>query len=489
MLRILRESLVVAALGLMTHQAFAFTLLGPNTPWQTALLGYNINSPIPGFGPMNLGEEYRWNVPTLYYGFTKDFMDYFGQRGIDEVEKAIKVLNDLPEASKMDINSYPVGTARINYRAQALGLTDVKTIALQVMLYELGVGDSSRYVYSIRKRWTYPACPPISYFVTRRNWDPFTWESTSYINGDLWTYNYITDSCVNPGALLLPEPVDPMALLGVRHAPVSSGLARSLYGAYFTTLTRDDIACLKYIYRPSNYNVENIPPGALGGTNSTFVGSIGGSPWEVPPAALTNYTTGTTNVAGATNNFFEPALRGGLEKVNFVRVNYDSMMGAFFTPRTNVYEDKVILNGRQVSQVVGRVVAAPDILFDAADLEGGDSGAVPVTYSEAAYTMLAWDNNNDINGLNATEVGGPGTMVPGGAAPALVLTLNKVGPIWFNTWPSFTSEADAYATGNGPNTWLLWGSYDGSTNAPVIYPFGTSIQEIEEQVLGGSSGN
>jgi hypothetical protein len=489
MLRILRKSLVVAALGLMTHQTFAFTLLGPLTPWQTPLLSYDVNPSIPGFGPMNLGEEYRWNVPTVYYGFTKDFMDYFGQRGIDEVEKAIKVLNDLPTASEIDINKYPTGSARMNYRAQALGLSDVKTFALQVMLHEMGVGDSTRYVYSIRNREVIPPCPPIIYFVTRRNWDPFTWESTSYINGDLWTYNRIVDNCTGGPALLLPEPVDPMALLGLRHTPVSSLRVPLLYGSYFTTLTRDDVACLKYIYRPSNYNVENIPPGALGGTNSTLLGglgSIGGSPWEVPLGALTNVTAGTTNVVGATNNFFEPALRGGLGKVNFVRVDYDSMMGAFFTPRTNVYEDKVILNNRQVSQVVGRVVAIPDILFDAADLQGGDTGVALV---RSAYAVLAWDNNNDINGLNAAEVGGPGTIVPGGAAPSLVLTLNKVGPLWYNIWPSYTSEADSYELGRGPNRNLLWGSYDGSTNAPVIYPIGTSIQEIEEQVLGGSTGN
>jgi len=31
----------------------------------------------------------------------------------------------------------------------------------------------------------------------------------------------------------------------------------------------------------------------------------------------------------------------------------------------------------------------------------------------------------------------------------------------------------------------IWGSFDGSTNPPVLYPNWFSIQELEQQVLGG----
>jgi hypothetical protein len=73
-------------------------------------------------------------------------------------------------------------------------------------------------------------------------------------------------------------------------------------------------------------------------------------------------------------------------------------------------------------------------------------------------------------------------MVPSvGATPGLILTLNSVGPMWGNQWPGFLSQADAIQ----PSSFLLWGSFDGSTNAPVVYPFGTSIEAIEAQVLNG----
>jgi len=88
----------------ISRQALAFSLRGPAaTSWMTVRLGYNVNNN-PAFGPMNLGEEYRWNVPTIYYGFSPDFLNYFGQHGVDEIERAIKMLNDLPSADVLNVD-------------------------------------------------------------------------------------------------------------------------------------------------------------------------------------------------------------------------------------------------------------------------------------------------------------------------------------------------------------------------------------------------
>lgn len=461
---------------------WGFTLLGPRTAWQTDLLSYDVNQPIGGLGPMNIGEEYRWNVPTVYYGFTTDFLNYFGARGAQEVDKAIAILNALPSISDVDINDYPVGSLRVNHRAQALGLTDLKSFVLQNVLYELGVGDPTRYVYCIRNRWLpTDTCPPIAYHVIKRNFDPTTLSHSSYINGDLWTYTSIQDSCDDPKAWLSPEPVDPMAVYGYRHAPVSSQLPMFLYGGFFTTLTRDDVAALKYIYRRANYNVENIPVGVTGGTNALLFGD--GSPWGIPPYFLTNgYITNATG--GGTNAFIEPALRGGIQKIQFVRTDYDSIIGAFYTAITNAYTEVVYTNSRPVTHYIERFVAVPDLLFDAGDLQDADTFDLGVVRS--GRIILTWDNNDDINGIGTgsggvAAQGGPGTIGPGqGTAPAMILTLNNVGPIWGNFWPTVLSEADA----NQPNQYLLWGSFDGSTNAPIVYPVGTSIYEIEAMVLG-----
>jgi hypothetical protein len=465
MLRYLRPAVLCAFLAGAASVSQAFTLLGPNPAWQTALLSYDVNAPLPGFGPMNIGEEYRYNVPTLYYAFTSDFLNYFGDHGAQEIDKAFRMLNDLPSMSQVNLDSYPLTTLRINHRAQALGLTDLKSFALQSLLYQMGVGDSTRFVYTLRNRWTPGVCPPILYHVIKRNFDPVTLAHSSYINGDLWTYTTITDSCELNKATLLPEPVDPMALLGFRSMPVSCQQGMLIYGGFWTTLSRDDVACLRYIYRPDNYNVENYPVGATGGTN--FNGNSS-SPWSAPPAFLTN--------GSATNSFVDPALRGGVGKINYTRLEYDSVLGGFFNPITNTYNESVIIGGRSVAQGIQRVLQVPDILFDGADLQGGDTTDGVFT---AGYVNIAWDNNDAINGLAGND--GPGTVsASSGGGAGFIVTLNTVGPIWGNTWPSRLSEDGAFQ----PNTYLLWGSFDGSTNAPVVYPVGSSIEAVEARVLG-----
>jgi len=499
MMRLLRLLLVGGCLYGAWLPGRAFTLLGPPATWMTHQLGYDVAAPLMTYGPMNLGEEYRWNVPILYYAFTSDFLNYFGEYGANEIDKAIAMINNLPPVSSLNIDDFPAGSLRINHRAQAAGLTDLKSFALREMLYLLGIGDPTRYVFCIRNRWTPGSCPPILYHVIQRNFDPKTLRHSAYINGDLWTYTTIIDTCTPPPdyAFLAPEPVDPMALLGYRHMPASSYFAAgSINGGFVTTLTRDDVAALQYIYRTNNYNVETIPAGVIGGTNYIF-GATNSSPWGVPPYLLTNgystnlpwypgypwdappsltNVTGTNDVTG-TNSFIEPALRSGIDKVLWRRLEYDSVLGNFFTPTTNVYTERVILNGRRVPQTIVRVVEVPDIIFDAADLQGGEATD---TVIGTAQVMTDWQNNDAINGL-AGQIG-PGTMVPSvGTTPAYVLTFNSVGPIWYNQWPNFLSQADAI----GPNQFLLWGSFDGTTNAPVVYPVGTSIEAIEAQVLSG----
>src|SRR5690606_21956067 len=62
---------------LATAGTHAFSLLGPHEDWQTPTLGYNPFGEDRG-APKNLGEEYRWNLPVITYGFDRAFMDYFG---------------------------------------------------------------------------------------------------------------------------------------------------------------------------------------------------------------------------------------------------------------------------------------------------------------------------------------------------------------------------------------------------------------------------
>jgi len=98
-------------------EAFSFSLLGPYAQWMDTAKSYRLTGDIGG--PMNIGEGYRWNVPVLSYGFDQAFLDYFGPEGVEAVEQAVAILNDLPPASQIMLEDYPLlsrGSKRF-YRA------------------------------------------------------------------------------------------------------------------------------------------------------------------------------------------------------------------------------------------------------------------------------------------------------------------------------------------------------------------------------------
>src|SRR5438876_6006931 len=132
MIRFIKICLLLLACSAFSQEARAFSLLGPyandGVVWQTARIGYNIGGDIGG--PMNIGQEYRWNLPQVFYAYSDSFLTFFGARGVDEVDKAVKFLNDLPTMSTVNIDNYPLKTERINHQAQALRLFDLKSVAL-----------------------------------------------------------------------------------------------------------------------------------------------------------------------------------------------------------------------------------------------------------------------------------------------------------------------------------------------------------------------
>ncbi len=469
----MRRLIFLTVLGLSVligiPRALGFSLLGlrANVPWQTDRLGYNLNPALGGLGgPVSVGEEYRWNVPVVYYAFTPDFLNYFGQRGVEEVEKAIRFINDLPRASQLNLDLFPLTSQRVNHRAQAVGLVDLKSEALGSLAEVIGICDPTRYVYTLRQRWIGPGGAPTNFHVIKRNFDPVTWQHSSYINGQLWTYSTILDGAANSFAVT--EPVDPLALLGLINAPVAStdGNGLLLGGGFWTGFTRDDVGGLRYIYRSDNYHTENSPPNATG--------TFGGGPWGVPP--------GGTNAATNLNVFVDLALRPGVDKLEFRRANYDSLLG-IFKPITNSFTDTIITNGRAIKQSMERPLAIADILFDGRDIQGPDDpGAGVDFFALILYTIQTWDNNDDVNGVVGNF--GPGVippatgLPPAAGTPSFIITFDTTGRMFHNIWPFFLSEQNSFLH-------VIWGSFDGSTNEPVVYPINTSIQDLERQVLGG----
>jgi hypothetical protein len=262
MLRFVKRFGWLAALACGLQPAFGFSLLGPiNGPspdpmaWQTPEIGYRLPGDIGT--PRNLGEEYRWNTPFIYYAFDQNFQDYFGDKGVAAVEQAIAILNGLTNFSQYSagLTEVPLETRRVNFRAQALHLFDLKSVALYLTLEELGFAEPDRYVWTLRTRAVQPGltCPWMVYGVIKWSFDPVNFQPTSYLNGTLYSY-LIREICSgpNPLAVTFNFPVDPLA---VESLPATS-ISTLGYGLYIRGLTRDDVGGLRYSYRSSNVNWE-----------------------------------------------------------------------------------------------------------------------------------------------------------------------------------------------------------------------------------------
>jgi len=462
--------LAVAPIGM------AFSLLGPYKSWQVTALGDNLAGDIGG--PMNLNEGYRWNVPTVTYAFDATFVTYFGTNGIAAVEKAIQILNDLPLAASItnDGASLYIRGQRVpfdprveNFSLQTLGLLDLKSAALHFLVEEQGLAEPDRWVWGLRSRVTFTAggVTYTNYTTRPMNFDPITLSPSRVVNDR--SYGYTILDPVQPGNYAFAR-ADPSNDPG-EEAPFSAVASQfSLApGVFYFGLSHDDVGGLRYLYNTNNIVTENLLPTVAAGT--PFPGS---SPWTAY-FFVTNAFVQTSNqyaffVTGTGTNFINQGLRPGVSKLHFQRVNFDSLIGSTFVTITNLYTDTTISNARPVIQPVQRVIRQPDILFVAAD-NGLAGGLIPIT---AARTSTAgWLNNDAINGV--TGQGGPGVITP-----QVQISFSDQLPYFFNSTPP------PFLTFDPGSQSIIWASFDGTTNAPVLYPaYGKlKLTDLQNFVLG-----
>jgi hypothetical protein len=173
------------------------------------------------------------------------------------------------------------------------------------------------------------------------------------------------------------------------------------------------------------------------------------------PCELLSGSTGTN----ATTGLFQ-----GVESITFVQASFDSLLGQFFQPITNQYKVMMVVNSQLVPATLQRVVTAPDILFSAADLLPGPAA---INTDDVRYSRtINFDQNNIGLGL-----AGPGVI-----DPSSTITYNKVGPVFENTGTASLTQSSASED-------FVWGSFDETTNEPIVYPDGTSIANLENEVL------
>lgn len=171
--------------------------------------------------------------------------------------------------------------------------------------------------------------------------------------------------------------------------------------------------------------------------------------------------------------------RQGIDRIRFVRYDgaFDSFTGLYNFPITNQYTLTAmpLTNPAPVLQTVRRFVRSPDILFSVTDLtaeqsigvRGGSYGITGFGYFDL-HRGISYATNNVLPNVN-----GPGTINPGaGTFFGSEISFNRVGPLFYNFAPFNLDELTQTKL-------FAWGSFDGSTNAPIVYPNGTSIENYE----------
>lgn len=416
---------ICLVLGLSVSSSHAFSLLGPYESWMTPTNGFQLVGDIGG--PMNLGAEYRWNVPVVTYGFDQSFLDYFGTNGVAAVESAIQILNELPPASQIVLTNYPFESRNLNYAAQAQSLFDLKSETLSLLLEQMGLTSPTRYIYVLRQ-WNPVLTDPaneelyfsvfegtnISDYVVARNYDPQELTASPYVNDTL--YSGFIETFPDQSHYIVQFSVDALA---DAYSAVADG--DLVAGTFYQGLTCDDVGGLRYLLETNNYNFETLLPDVQGaGTNA--------------------------------NNYVNFALRGGVDKITFVQETVDPLLGEFFSPVTNQYTDTYVTNNVLMQQQLERVTTRPDFLFCAADFGNSNTSSVELSSSTGTSN---WINN-------AASNGNPGGAGPGVIQPQVRITFNKVGCRFFTSGNN--SDEVAYDESR------LFGSFDGSTNAPISYP-------------------
>jgi hypothetical protein len=290
MRQLIKKFLCVLFLASGLQVSWGFALEGPlangGDAWQLPTIGYGYlyiaNTGTPGgpvflgdiAGPKNIGEEYRRNVPTLYYAYNANYLGFFGSNGMAAADSAFAIMNNLTnvDAYSPSLSEFPLQAMQLNNEASALYLTDVKSVTLHLLVEQMGLSQPERFTWTLHDRFLPSGgkCPINElYLLVQRNFDfvssPLNQlQYSAYVNDVLYTYS-IEEECTgpNPLAVTIPFSVDPLAeqytAVAANNFDNFGGLQ---IGNYYTGLTRDDVAGLRYLLTTNNINTETAGAGS-----------------------------------------------------------------------------------------------------------------------------------------------------------------------------------------------------------------------------------
>jgi hypothetical protein len=174
-----------------------------------------------------------------------------------------------------------------------------------------------------------------------------------------------------------------------------------------------------------------------------------------PVSFFTNHTLAIELPNCVTN---AEALYQGVERLTFFRKDFDSLLSQFWSPITNTYTLTFVTNGTTQTRTFSRRITTPDFLFQASDQGDGFSLTRTVPTFVKSFTAPAAD-------------GGPGIIEPPNGT-SVSISFTTAGPIFDLSASSFLNDFNAIEE-------PLWGTFDGSTNTPIVYPDSLSLANLE----------
>lgn len=308
--------------------------------------------------------------------------------------------------------------------------------------------------------WSPAGSPPSTAYATNVTTNLTIWFSHQFANvitNSYYTNNYVSVLTTNIG----PSPYGPPGILYTNVSLVT--MRTNMIGGDYYILPTNSACGVSIINTALTYTV-----------------------------AFTNDVSTTTNAAGVISNsvsyiFYSTnkaywvypvsceqdtvALRQGMDRIKLYRRDYDSLLNRYYFPVTNYYSLYAVTNNQLVRQQFTRVVTAPDVLFSAEERMVPDNAWLGVGFRTIpVYTQATNANPNPGNILGSGTIHSP-----------IVIEFNKVGPTLINLYSPFLP--DSGLTEASAFTNIIWGSFDGGTNDPIVYPTGTSITDLENQVL------
>jgi hypothetical protein len=166
----------------------------------------------------------------------------------------------------------PRDVKRLHSTAQALGVVDLKSYAMGLLAEQLGLASAVRWTWALRDEQV--LTPTVTNdLVIQRNFDPFTFKPSAFVNGHRWTYTVGTFPTVVTGGAggtyrdAVEQALDQAGDAPFINSAVSAAQGEDLNdpglraGEYYSALSQDDIGGLRYMYTKLNVNPEVLPNG------------------------------------------------------------------------------------------------------------------------------------------------------------------------------------------------------------------------------------